>query len=92
MMVRPQAVILKACPLRPLMQPVQAMEKIVQTIYNLGEGVTQAQLRRHLGINSVDVSKRVNKAIDQGLVGQPAKCVRFSSRRRNDESLLVEFY
>jgi hypothetical protein len=37
-------------------------------IYELGEGVTQAQLRRHLGINSGDVSKRVNKPIDQGLV------------------------
>jgi DNA-directed RNA polymerase specialized sigma24 family protein len=46
----------------------QATKKIVQAIYELGEGVTQAQLRRHLGINSGDVSKRVNKAIDQGLV------------------------
>jgi DNA-directed RNA polymerase specialized sigma24 family protein len=46
----------------------RATEKIVRAIYELGEGVTQAQLRRHLGINSGDVSKKMNKAIDQGLV------------------------
>jgi predicted HTH transcriptional regulator len=46
----------------------RATEKIVRAIYELGEGVTQAQLRRHLRINSGVVSKRVNKAIDQGVV------------------------
>jgi len=46
----------------------QATEKIVRAIYEMGEGVSQAQLRRHLDISSGGVSKRVSIAIKEGLV------------------------
>ena len=45
-----------------------ATEKIVRAIYEMGEGVNQAQLRRHLDISSGGVSKRVSIAIKEGLV------------------------
>ena len=46
----------------------QATEKIVRAIYEMGEGVNQAQLRRHLDISSGGVSKRVSIAIKEGLI------------------------
>jgi len=67
----------------------QATEKILRAIYEMGEGVNQAQLRRHLDISSGGVSKRVSIATKAGLVenggsdtGRRGQALRITNRGR----------
>ena len=65
-----------------------ATEKIVRQIYEAGEGVSQAQLARYLGIGARTVSKKVARAMAAGLVenvgcaGHRVQAIRLTAKGR----------